>query len=96
MYFISNVQETTQFKNKITIYPNSSNSEFNINFYSKNRNKLQIKVLNTFGQEIKNDIWNTNSGVSNRLIDLSNYPKGIYFLYIQSETESLSQKLILH
>ena len=36
------------------------------------------------------------SEISNRLLDLSNYPKGIYFLYIQSETESLSQKLILH
>jgi hypothetical protein len=72
-----------------TIYPNPSSSSFVIttSHYAIN----SIKVFNILGEQIYSSPF-----LNNRLskIDCTLFPPGIYFVQVQTETGSITQKLI--
>ena len=72
-----------------SIFPNPSTAIFNIN--SKNNSKLNLSVYNILGREVftKADI------TKNYSLNLSNYPKGVYLLKLNSENSYITKKLIL-
>lgn len=74
----------------ISIYPNPSESIFNIN---RNTNdNLTIKVFDLTGKQV---FFKKNIQETNYRIDLSNYAKGIYVMNMSSNGKSATKKLIL-
>ena len=71
---------------EITIYPNPTNGIININWQGSKNATLQ--VLSLFGTEI------LNKTISNE-IDISNFPKGIYFVRINDGVKVYSSKVVL-
>jgi len=72
----------------LTIYPNPSQSIFNIQ--NPKNERLQIRALNLQGKEIMS-LKSTNTNVQ---LDLETFPSGIYFLEITSNKEKTTQKVI--
>ncbi len=73
-------------ENDVSIYPNPTSGVFTI---SAEANKItQIKITNTIGQQIKT-ITNIET------IDLTNTPKGIYFVEIKTDKGTTNKKIIL-
>jgi len=62
----------------IQISPNPSNGVFTLTFQQFQNKNLEIEIFNSFGQQINKDILNAKT----KTIDISRFPKGIYFLKI--------------
>ena len=78
------------------ISPNPSSGEFIINFKNKETQKTKISLYNLNGQlitEILNETLQT--GDAKIKMDLSRYPKGMYYINISNENESINKKIIL-
>jgi len=70
--------------NKIDIYPNPASIMVNIDM----NNEFILKIYNQIGKLIET-FYNKN------IIDVSNYPEGLYFLNINSDDKSFTRKLII-
>lgn len=74
----------------VAIYPNPSESIFNIN--RNTSDQLTVKVFDLSGKQI---YFDKNITDTNYTIDLSAYAKGIYVLNMVSNGKTATQKLIL-
>jgi uncharacterized repeat protein (TIGR03803 family) len=84
-------------KNKIqfTVFPNPSNNIFTISFSSTTKDKLFLKITNEVGKIIYTEKQKDFSIEHVSTIDLSQQPKGIYFLEIVSNGERAMKKIVL-
>ncbi len=76
--------------NRITIFPNPTNSQINFAFQNKTEN-VSVKLINTLGEIILEKI-NLNSDKFS--IDISNQANGIYFLEINTNEVVSRTKII--
>lgn len=71
------------------VFPNPSNGIFHLNL--KNTNKCNLTLINNLGEVInKFEVYNQTV-----TLDLSNYPKGIYLLQLNTESGLTTKKIIL-
>lgn len=80
--------------NTIDIYPNPFTNNININFNSITSGKISIEIRNTLGMIVYKD--KLSDRISTYSIDLSNnnIPKGIYFVIISNDKETIVRKLL--
>jgi hypothetical protein len=76
--------------NKIEIYPNPSTGIFEIHS-SLVKDKAELEISNINGQIILKEFIQNN----NIVLDLSNRPKGVYFLRLLSGEEILMRKIVV-
>jgi len=74
-----------------SIFPNPGNGIFTVSLENPGEN-CNLEIYNAQGQIIR-QIWANSK--SNQVIDLSNQPKGIYFIRITGKSVSEMKKLIL-
>lgn len=84
----TSLNEHNRGNSDITISPNPSNGKFIIN--SQNL-KGKISVYNLLGEEI----YKSNTSSLQLAIDISNQPKGIYFVKVFDGTNSYTKKIII-
>ena len=89
---LNGTTELSKISNRLTIFPNPKCGMFTI--IASNNKSYQIKIYNAVRAEVfQSEI---NPGLSGKVeIDLSNQPKGVYFICAVSEKESLPQQIIL-
>ncbi len=83
---------STPIEEGLSIYPNPSNGRFNI-VYPGLTEASQLFISTIQGQSIP--VSSVKSGVDQLTIDLSGYPKGIYFLQLVANDNILQEKMIL-
>jgi hypothetical protein len=82
---LTSVKELT--KNKIEVYPNPTNDEFNI---SNKTGYYTIRILNLLGQVM----LKKSSNQINTKISLKNMESGVYILYVDDENGSSALRII--
>ena len=98
---MGNLPIPTSLKNEVdsnttlTIQPNPSNGEFNLTFETTGKSTFQLTVRNSLGQLVYSDIINIQGGNSKRF-DFSRLDKGIYYISLQNESESLVETVVIH
>ncbi len=80
-----------QFSEAATIYPNPVSELLVIGYQLLGAEKREIKIFDVAGKEIFHSIINSNQS----LIDVSKFENGIYFVQLQSENKTETQKLII-
>lgn len=75
-----------------SIYPNPSNSIFNIR--TSNTSSFDLNVYDISGKQVLSNL-NVNSGSEPYQLDLSSYATGVYFLKIKTVDATVTKKLIL-
>lgn len=75
--------------NKVTIYPNPTTGEVNIN----NITLEKATVYNTLGQLVKS--FTLNSANTSNTINLTGLPKGVYYVYLINQDAALAKKIIV-
>ncbi len=86
----------------IAIYPNPSNGKFMVQLNGTENREMKINVSNVLGKTIFQSTWNNNSDIvfgagaetNQTALDISNQPKGIYFVEVQTEN-SLQRKRVV-
>lgn len=84
---ISSIKENKQAT--FTVYPNPTSQQINLEF-EKAENRT-ITLLNILGKQI----FQIKNNTSTTLLDVSHYPKGIYFIQVSTEKEMSSQKIVV-
>ena len=81
-------------ENTLSVIPNPSNGKFYIQLNSFADNSLiyQITIYDLVGREI----FSSSESKKSVNLDLSAYPKGIYFLKAKDETKYYTKKIILY
>ena len=77
------------------IYPNPSEDVFNIILKSKEKQNLQLRVLNMLGEEVYTENLKGFVGNYTKQIMLGEYPDAIYLLEIRTSEGIVNKKLIL-
>jgi hypothetical protein len=86
---VSSTGNITVHDNPVSIYPNPSNGKFEINLKSDYNNSSEIKIYDIIGKEI----YFSKGSQFPLQIDLTDQPKGIYFIKIKSENRIFSEKI---
>jgi hypothetical protein len=80
-------------ENSVQIYPNPASQFLNIDMDVNLDSEIKIEVSDISGRVIHN---HSKLDCSNHyMIDVSNYPKGIYFVNILSNKNSLTRKIVI-
>jgi hypothetical protein len=75
---------------EVNVYPNPTNGIINI-VLSNVRNNAYLQVYNVSGRLLKTRILVAKQTT----LDLSNYPKGVYFIRIQQDDEIITKKIVI-
>ena len=88
------LEDQTNRKKKVSVYPNPANSELNVRFSNSMINITQLSLIPTDGRKILNISHpNTKNGTIN--INTSNVGEGLYHLVISSNEKTTSKKIII-
>ena len=87
-----NINET-QIASQLTVFPNPNNGIMTINIQSENNSNITISLIDINGRTLKNKEIKVSGEYSEEL-DIREYSKGIYYLKIVSNTETIMHKLI--
>ena len=79
----------------IVLYPNPSNGIFSVEINNVLQGKLEVAVLDIQGKEVYLSEVNNPSGFKNLSIDISQKPKGTYFLRLQNGKDIITKRLII-
>ncbi len=75
----------------LTIYPNPTNGEFNIE--AELSNEAALTIIDTQGKIVLAELIQT--GNLNKKYDLSTQPKGLYFIRLETNNEIYSNKILI-
>ena len=95
-FFATAVVEENALNNSVSISPNPSDGEFILDFNNPETQNTEISLFNLNGQLIS-EVLNENiqTGSVKIKMDLSRYPKGIYYLTISNSKETVNKKIII-
>ncbi|WP_179021391.1 zinc-dependent metalloprotease [Winogradskyella forsetii] len=79
---------------KLSIYPNPNNGEFNIAFNPRSGEEITIGVYDIRGRSIYNKVYSSASRFE-EVIQLNNAQSGVYMLTISDGAEKVTKKIIV-
>ena len=80
---------------ELSVYPNPSHGEFNIDINSISRQNIDIQIHNLLGEVIYSESLKDIIGSHKQIIDLSQYANAMYILQINTDKGKLKRKLIV-
>lgn len=78
------------------VYPNPSQGSVNLSIEGLSNGNVTILVQNLLGEVIYQTNTVTNNGTIEKNIDLSNAPKGVYFVKLNSQNQSYTRKIVIN
>lgn len=89
---LSGVDEMKAEENKINIFPNPASEFINIQSEEKNDKVLLTEIYSTLGEKIK---WDGYPDELSFKINVSNFPKGIYYVKVYYPDKVISKKVVI-
>ena len=80
----------------LDVFPNPSNGQFNIEIQSINNKPVQMRIFNAFGSEVYNEDNLIVNGFTTKVVDLSNFPEGIYYLNLHGDGANIIKKIVIN
>jgi hypothetical protein len=75
--------------------PNPANGKFTLSFSTPGKGDAEITILNSEGKKVYTESLPGFNGHYNKEIDISENPKGVYFVRIQQGDHSQMKKLVI-
>lgn len=90
------IKENLLLSNDVILTPNPANERVMVSYLLEKNNTIKLSVINVIGEEVFVHQSSQNlMGKQSLNIDLKQFDKGIYFVKIQAEGESVTKKLIV-
>ncbi|MDX2285130.1 MAG: T9SS type A sorting domain-containing protein [Bacteroidia bacterium] len=77
---------------EFSVYPNPSNGVFSLEVKSSAQTSLDIRIVNLIGQTLYTQSVETNHPTR---IDVSNLPKGVYFIKIGEGQDQSLRRIVI-
>lgn len=91
---LTGIENLNSSNTEFFIYPNPATNNFTIEFNLIDNKNVSIELKNILGQTIKEISTSLSPGKNSIEIDLSDLPKGVYFVQLQSNSKLYSKKVI--
>lgn len=80
---------------RVRTFPNPVQNVLNVSLRGADQNSVQLELTSLNGQMLER--WDLESGLSNRneQLDLSDFPKGVYFLKVRSAENVQVEKIVV-
>jgi hypothetical protein len=76
------------------VYPNPNDGQLEVTFDLPQPQSVHLRLVNTLGQEVKAFDYKAVS-FETMSIDLHSYPKGVYFLQMETHQGMITRKVVL-
>ena len=83
-------------KDAVTIYPNPSSGEFYVDFEEVLTSGINVKVLNSIGEVVYFDNYNSATPYSGYRFNITGKPSGIYYFEVVINDRIFTQPIILN
>lgn len=80
----------------VTIYPNPNRGAFTLNIENVNADEVSVKFTSLDGKIVKDEFIQLSSGSAIEEFRFNTLGKGIYFMTITSETQSITKRVVIH
>ncbi len=90
----NNTKETLKV-DKLNFFPNPNTGKFNLSFSAESNGKTEVSILDANGKEVYKEIIPEFKGNYSKEIDISENPKGAYFLIVKQGKKAMTKKLIV-
>ena len=82
-------------KPELSVYPNPTTGMVTLNINPKNETVLNMDLVNSIGQIVKQDVFNNQGVEFTESIDLSNLPNGMYYVILKTKQGVVSQARVI-
>ncbi len=82
--------------NSVKLFPNPNTGIATINIKNSNAASVKLLITNINGQIIKTQSLTANNGFIEAVIDISNEPKGVYFVTVNDGKSSVTKEMIVN
>ena len=89
----TSVHNISQNPSLLTVYPNPSNGKFTVTVEGLQEANCTLEICNYLGQEIYTSMFKAQQSTLD--IDLSDFPKGIYFVKVNNGTNVYTHKILI-
>ncbi|MEJ8757058.1 T9SS type A sorting domain-containing protein [Pontibacter sp. H259] len=92
------VEKSTKKELKIdnlSYYPNPSNGRFNVSFTLPDKGEATLKVLDSTGKEVYQEMISKPASLFEKQIDVSGFGKGIFYLQVAQNGKTLTKRLLV-
>lgn len=79
----------------VNLYPNPSNTNTNLEFFTQKSSLVNLTVTNTIGEVVFSSEINAAQGFNSAIIPSEKFESGIYFVSIKGQNSSTTQKLVI-
>ena len=79
---------------EISIYPNPSTGNFNLNISNVNTASVDVEITDISGKVIHSNAYNTNNGSVNESINISNVDDGVYIVRVNGG-QSIVKRIVI-
>jgi hypothetical protein len=80
----------------LNVFPNPSNGVFTVSLNaSKGSHTLVLSVINTLGQVVATSNFSDVQASFSKQLDLSSLAKGVYFIKLNSDNQTLYNKVVI-
>ena len=79
---------------EISIYPNPSTGNFNLNISNVNTASVDVEITDVSGKVILSNAYNTNNGSVNESINISNVDDGVYIVRVNGG-QSMVKRIVI-
>jgi hypothetical protein len=91
----SNSDNVTVYTSRFDVYPNPTENVANIMFYNSDKAGFTVRVLSPTGVEMYRESVKDLKGEYNHKFDFTNLAKGVYFVEIKSQKESITKQVVV-
>ena len=79
----------------LSLYPNPASQGFTLDLGDNSFNTIDISIINSLGQQLKQYDQSIFNGSSKASFDVSSFASGLYFITIASDGISTTKKLLI-
>lgn len=95
-YWVTNI-ETNNFKHvDFNLHPNPSNQNITISFNSIEKERHTLIIQNIKGQQVLNELIPIQNGLASKVIDVSQFKSGVYFVKVVNGSSIVTKKLVVN
>jgi hypothetical protein len=80
---------------KLSFFPNPGTGRFKLSFTTETKGKTEVSIFDANGKEVYKEVITDFNGNYSKEIDISQNPKGAYFLLVKQGKKSMTKKLIV-
>lgn len=80
----------------VIVFPNPASSAANLLFSSENESTVSVTITDLTGKVVAREMITVAAGLNQHALNISDLQTGVYFIYLNGGSYSVTQKLIKH